>query len=286
MEFVQAQQKKRGDGGRTGGGWREGRSGWSAVGSGSTGELSHASGDAAARCEQRDRSRRETPGRRLGNRAIDTRGDESAAEAASAIRDAAAGEPLSSWHEDWLERLKCWYLGLPQPMQGGLSSCVGALGLHFGSRLQSVVGGGASQKKSLEALAEPGCEWIEELTFVEFPKLPNLPIGEMSNFELPPLPGRWLLPEAWWQHMQSSAGRGQSGGVGWRGELTFGLESLDQPQPPPTLQFAASAAWSPTPMIAAGFAGAAGVLITFALGFRMGQAHSLRRCRRQVGGAG
>ena len=44
-----------------------------------------------------------------------------------------------AWHAVWRERLECWWLMLPQPTQGMLGSCLGALGLHIGSRLETLI---------------------------------------------------------------------------------------------------------------------------------------------------
>ena len=47
----------------------------------------------------------------------------------------------TSWHVEWQRRVACWWLALPAPTQTQISSCLSALSLHLGSRLDSALRG-------------------------------------------------------------------------------------------------------------------------------------------------
>lgn len=113
-----------------------------------------------------------------------------------------------AWHAAWQRRLECWWLALPQPTQGLLGSCLGALGLHLGSRLESLVS--RSRSKGLPtsaAAAERGCEWIKgaEAAGADL-RLPAFPEVDF-DFGLPPLPR--LVPS--WQRLHSLSTGGREG---------------------------------------------------------------------------
>ena len=48
-----------------------------------------------------------------------------------------AGSDEEAWTEAWNERIGCWFIGLPGAAQQGLGTCMGALALHLGSRLNA-----------------------------------------------------------------------------------------------------------------------------------------------------
>ena len=48
-----------------------------------------------------------------------------------------SNNPEEDWHDEWQDRLECWWVGLPGPTQSQLSNCFGALGLHLGARLDA-----------------------------------------------------------------------------------------------------------------------------------------------------
>lgn len=103
------------------------------------------------------------------------------------------------WLDEWSDRFECWYLGLTIPSQTQLGSCMGALGLHIGSKLdaawrasQLALGKPAAAIRAPAAgAAEAGCEWLEQAKYYDLPAFPDFPADEL-NFELPPLPR--LLP--------------------------------------------------------------------------------------------
>lgn len=108
----------------------------------------------------------------------------------------AAQEDEAAWHEEWRQRLSCWWLALPRPMQADLGHCLGALSLHLTARINALVGKSAPHAASTMAGAEPGCEWLmaspEELQLPDFPMLGGL------EFSLPPIP--MLLPS--WEQLR------------------------------------------------------------------------------------
>lgn len=121
------------------------------------------------------------------------------------------GEALSAtaqWQEEWQHSFGCWWLSLAAPTRTALGSCMGALALHVGSRLdaswraaQALLGRrvDGSAGASADAFAtEQGCEWISEgAQRLELPDAPSFPND--LNFRLPPIPQ--LLPA--WQQLQS-----------------------------------------------------------------------------------
>lgn len=179
---------------------------------------------------------------------------------------------------------------------------MGALGLHLGARLESAfskaLGGLRFTRREKSASAtEASCEWIEQLSAFELPEMPELPAGA-SSFQLPPLPGRWLLPEAWWRQVQSMSGsddmadgNGRSSAATtaiWHVQAVASLAKL-KPQPgeskfqqqpattPLTHPVSSRDDGSVAPFIAAGCAGAGGALIALVLGSWFSQLHRRRR---------
>lgn len=108
--------------------------------------------------------------------------------------DAASIASSSEWHQEWRRRFSCWWLALPGSTQGMVGSCLGALSLHLGSRLDALrgaLGGGSAAARAAPQSSEPGCSnWLLE-SKLELPELPSLP-NDMK-FQLPPLPR--LIPE-------------------------------------------------------------------------------------------
>ncbi len=112
------------------------------------------------------------------------------------------------WGEEWRKRFSCWWVSLAPPTQSALGSCMGALALHLGSRLdaswrsaQALLGGRVESSVRSEPLAaEPGCEWISEGQ-LNLPDAPSFPTD--LNFQIPPIPR--LLPA--WQQLQSLGSR-------------------------------------------------------------------------------
>ena len=47
---------------------------------------------------------------------------------------------LERWLQTWHGKFECFFAGLPLPSQAQLGSCLGALGLHLGSRLDAAIG--------------------------------------------------------------------------------------------------------------------------------------------------
>ena len=157
-------------------------------------------GGAAAVCERR-RRRLQSAAAAIESRAIDSR-PPAAGGAAPACDARGLCRAEAAWFDEWGERLGCWWLSLPVPTQGELSGCLGALGLHLGSRFDAAIRlvhpsrlGGANAHA-----AEPGCEWLsrsaEELNLPEFPSRADF------EFTLPPIPR--LLPDVQQLHSFTS----------------------------------------------------------------------------------
>lgn len=147
----------------------------------------------------------------------------------------------TSWHVEWQRRFACWWLALPAPTQTQISSCLGALSLHLGSRLDSAlrgvgggvveggVGGGGVVEGDLsrrrperfEGATDRSCGWIfgeaERLQLPEFPAL------EGVQFSSPPirglLPARELLLS--WGKPQRLEGSGLALGHVWQRVATW-----------------------------------------------------------------
>ena len=84
------------------------------------------------------------------------------------------------------------------PTQSQLGACMGALGLHLGSKLDTsmrALGISRGATRSAPA-AEPNCDWIQENGHVR--ELPQFPSGDSIQFTVPPIPR--LLPS--WEHLQ------------------------------------------------------------------------------------
>lgn len=121
------------------------------------------------------------------------------------VLEAGVASDADAWFAEWRERLECWWVGLPSPARSELASCLGALGLHVGSRFDSwraaqfALKNGASTAP--EASVEPGCEWLvepapakaEELRRLQL-NLPPFPEADASLLFESDLPGRLLPP--------------------------------------------------------------------------------------------
>ena len=118
-----------------------------------------------------------------------------AADASAPAADASAAEP---WLDEWSDRFECWYGGLPLPTQSELASCMGALGLHLGGRLDALAG------RAPAAAASPrGCEWLrsDAPQLRGLPDFPEPPPGfSWRSLPLPAIPR--LLPR-WEQQLQA-----------------------------------------------------------------------------------
>ena len=111
------------------------------------------------------------------------------------------------WLSEWRERLEEWWV--LTPMREQLGDCIGALGLHLGSRFDAAhrawqaMRGNQLPKARRPPVISERCRWIPEQSGqLELPEFPTFP----SQFRLPsttPIPQ--LLPD--WQRLQS-LGRG------------------------------------------------------------------------------
>lgn len=139
-----------------------------------------------------------------------------------------AAPPLSereeSWFSEWRERLECWWMALPAPTQSELGTCIGALGVHLGSRFDDFRAARDPSKQSratssrwadaAEGALTPGCEWLlehesaqERLALPPFPHAdPYLRFdGEHTRSgRMPPIPR--LMPS--WERLHSLAAEG------------------------------------------------------------------------------
>lgn len=108
------------------------------------------------------------------------------------------------WHAEWRRSLKCWWIGLPMPTQAELGGCLGALGLHLGSRLDAAMRGKTSPTTTAAGPSVPArfparCDWVSSPeSAMEFPAVPSL---DGVRFTVPPIPR--LLPS--WQLLQAMA---------------------------------------------------------------------------------
>lgn len=123
-----------------------------------------------------------------------------------ALNQLAGLSEQESWLDEWEQSLSCWWVGLPVPIQAQLGSCVGALALHLGSKLdaswrlaQSALGRSAALQGAAATsgvtptgATDPRCTWAEStITELDFPAFPDFPM----EFVLPPIPRlvpRWL----------------------------------------------------------------------------------------------
>ena len=96
-----------------------------------------------------------------------------------------------AWHDEWRQRLGCWWIALPNPTQSQLRSCLGALGVHLGARLEGLMEriGRAPSPQSAPPIPELGCEWLQsEDGFSSLPQLPDFPEFGHLDLALPPIP--------------------------------------------------------------------------------------------------
>jgi|MDSY01.1.fsa_nt_gb hypothetical protein len=123
------------------------------------------------------------------------------------LESARSKETQSEWAAEWRERIECWYLSLPLLGRGELGSCVGALGLHIGSRLELAWRSARPRSAPLGierevGAAATGCAWMRDGVLelpLELPPFPDL--GTLDAFTLPPIPR--LVPSL--EHLESRA---------------------------------------------------------------------------------
>lgn len=130
----------------------------------------------------KSRTLRKIFGRRMRERELPVQGAAAAALATEA-----------AWYAEWRRRLSCWILALPRSPQEQLGNCIGALSLHLGSRLETLLGRGMPATAVQPAATEPGCEWLEHGTGRL--RLPELPELGGFQFSLPPIPRLVPPPE-------------------------------------------------------------------------------------------
>ena len=123
-----------------------------------------------------------------------------------AVALGSADESSSSWLQRWRHHLSCWFVALPAPTQSQLGSCLGALALHVGSKLdaswhaaQLALGRAVRPARSTRLLGAK-CGFVQDGT-LELPAFPEFPEG-LNGFTMPPIPR--LVPN--WQQLQSAAG--------------------------------------------------------------------------------
>lgn len=104
------------------------------------------------------------------------------------------------WLSEWHTKLGKWWRSAPvAPYHERLGACLGALGVHLGSRFEgahrawlALLARPPLPPAPPAAMAEPGCGWLaKRAAQLELPDFPDFPL----HFELPPadsLP--WLLP--------------------------------------------------------------------------------------------
>ena len=113
-------------------------------------------------------------------------------------------------------------MGLPMPTQGQLGACMGALGLHVGSKLDALMG--TKRAGNQAGQPEQGCDWVEKSApQLQLPQFPELP----AKFVVPPIPQ--LLPG--WQRLQSLVTKSAA-------------EHAALPQPQPKLHHQACLFWA------------------------------------------
>lgn len=136
----------------------------------------------------------------------------------ASVDDGAISEDEVAWHEAWRQRLSCWWLVLPGPLQADVGHCLGALSLHLSSRMDALLGRPGATGEI--AAAEPGCEWLSESS--EELQLPDFPSPVSFEFSLPPIPR--LLPsrEQLWLHSHADVHRDKPG-LGSRAVLPLGI---------------------------------------------------------------
>lgn len=109
----------------------------------------------------------------------------------------------AQWLEEWQRRANEWFATLAVADQTRFGSCIGALGLHLGSRF-----GAAMQRLGLKGPsapppsplhAEDGCEFVPEaageLELPDFPALPTPPKNHEFSIPWPAVPIPSLLPK-------------------------------------------------------------------------------------------
>lgn len=131
-----------------------------------------------------------------------------AADACAEARAAEIAEAQEEWASDWLERVECWWIGLPGATQSWLGRCIGAFALSVGSKLDLVLR--AARRRPTPVNVPPPqlssgtrlyadelqCEGsAKELEEIELPAFPEIEMDDsdiLNEFRLPPLPQ--LLP--------------------------------------------------------------------------------------------
>ena len=115
----------------------------------------------------------------------------------------ASDEITAAWFDAWKDRLDDWFGGLPGAEKSALGHCLGALGLHLGSRFDSALNSWRvllgkppmAPPTSGAGATEPGCEWLSEGARVPMPEFPPFPSAGPDAFKAPVLPIPALLPQ-------------------------------------------------------------------------------------------
>ena len=156
------------------------------------GSAHHHQNDGVARVHEREREYHHKHHRRGGS-SCDWR---------RRLRDSPPPVTEAAWHEEWRERLGCWWLALPRPTQTSLGQCLGALSLHLGSRLELALGDGTPRltphqtSQQASGGADAGGGWGGGRcgsSVIPTLELPLFPTMDGFQFSLPPIPR--LLPQ-------------------------------------------------------------------------------------------
>ena len=88
-----------------------------------------------------------------------------------------------AWLSAWTDRFECWFVGLPLPTQAQMGTCLGAMGMHLGSRLDSVARSTALKlgkppgriiwKPPPPISIQEGCEMVTRSMEVSMPDFPD-----------------------------------------------------------------------------------------------------------------
>ena len=151
--------RKRADGAagaRAEGGARAGRAG---VKSSSRGAAAAAAATAAVGTADPEACRERGTHRPKRGRRLELVAEAGAEGAAGGAVEGAAEAPINderAWHEEWRERIGCWWLALPLLARTDLGQCLGAISLHLGARLDRQLG----RAPPMATETEPACEVI------------------------------------------------------------------------------------------------------------------------------
>ena len=197
--------------------------------------------------------------------------DEAAATTAAAY-DCPRAVGQEVWFAEWRRRLEGWWLAMPLAQQGMMGNCLGALGLHLGSRFDaahrawlSLLGRASIAPSPPPPPLSADCQWLGEGEAFGIPDFPDFP-ADFDAFEAPVLPIPRLLPE--WQFLQSYGGQNRMDTIA-AGQSAANAESGSQSVYTPALapsiqQHQASMEYAPSIAMGAS-AGAGTALIVLVL---------------------